>query len=82
MLPFIAKEQDLKRFETGDFLYVPDIKNSLASGKEVIEAYLLTPNKNVVVQPRLPDITAAEREIVTAGCLMNYYKLFDKNKES
>jgi aconitate hydratase len=81
MLPFIANEQDLKRFKTGDFLYVPDIKNSLASGKEVIEAYLVNPNKNVTLQLRLPGLTSAERETITAGCLMNYYKLFDKNKE-
>jgi aconitate hydratase len=77
MFPFIVNEQDLKRFETGDFLYVPDIKNSLASGKEVIEVYILNTTKKETLQLRLPGLTSAERETITAGCLMNYYKLFD-----
>jgi aconitate hydratase len=81
MFPFIVNERDLKHFEMGDFLYVPDIKNSLASGKEVIEVYILNTTKKETLQLRLPGLTSAEREIITAGCLMNYYKLFGKNNE-
>jgi len=82
MFPFTTDEQALKGFETGDFLYVPDIKNSLASGKDVIEAYILNTKKKEAVQLRLPSLTSAEKDIITAGCLMNYYRLFDNLNNS
>ena len=71
MVPFqMAAEPD---FRVGDLMYVPGIKEALAGDMKSIKAYVLGENAHEI-QLFISDMTAEEKEIVKAGCLINYNK--------
>jgi aconitate hydratase len=74
MLPFEADEATLKKFAVNDLLYVPNIRQALESGTKRIDAYLLTSTRKEAVQIGLGELSSAERDIILAGCLINYYR--------
>ena len=71
MLPFLF-DGDLP-FELDDYIYVKDIKKAVAEKKTEIEAYVVTKGMKKFTL-RLGDLTEDEREIITKGCLINYYR--------
>ncbi len=71
MVPFqMAAEPD---FRVGDLIYVPGIKEALAGDMKSIKAYVLGENAHEI-ELFISDMTAEEKEIVKAGCLINYNK--------
>ena len=71
MVPFqMAAEPD---FRVGDLIYVPGIKEALAGDMKSIKAYVLG-EKAHEIELFISDMTAEEKEIVKAGCLINYNK--------
>ena len=73
MLPFQLKEEP--DFEVGDYIYVPGIRAALDGDLKEIRAYVLgtagiEPVRELMFY--MADMTAEEREIVKAGCLINY----------
>ena len=73
MLPFQLKEEP--DFEVGDYIYVPGIRAALDGDLKEIRAYVLgtagiEPVRELMLY--MADMTAEEREIVKAGCLINY----------
>ncbi len=71
MVPFqMAAEPD---FRVGDLIYVPGIREALAGDMKSIKAYVLGENAHEI-QLFISDMTAEEKEIVKAGCLINYNK--------
>ena len=73
MLPFQMKEEP--DFEVGDYIYVPGIRAALDGDLKEIRAYVLgtagiEPVRELMLY--MADMTAEEREIVKAGCLINY----------
>ena len=74
MVPF-QMEAD-PEFEVGDYIYVPGIRAALDGDLKNIKAYVLGDGETQVPAKTLDlyitDMTAEEREIVKAGCLINY----------
>ena len=71
MIPFTL-EEDLV-FKNGDFLFVPGIRKAVKDKVTAIKAYVI----GETVQSfnlTLKDLTDDERDIILAGCLINYYK--------
>ncbi len=73
MLPFIAEDVQNWNIQPGDKLYIPGVRTALDSGADVIPAVLLQNGSQRTVTLRLPGMTREEREIILAGCLINYY---------
>ena len=71
MLPFTCAKIDLK---VGDYLYVPDAADAVASGEERVVAKVISGGKTRDVALELGALTADERRILLAGCLINYNK--------
>ena len=71
MLPFVIDEGELP-FENGDYLFIPDIKDAVENKKASIKAYVVTKDFKEI-ELKLGDLTDDEREIITDGCLINYY---------
>ena len=75
MLPFHLKgdESELSKFDVDDWIYIPDIKTALRENNlNHIMAYII---KNGGYQPitlYIRDMTENEREIIQAGCLINF----------
>ena len=71
MLPFIFKGE--LPFKNGDYIFVKDIKKSVAEKISEIKAYVVNKDmKEFTLQ--LGELTDDEREIILKGCLINYYR--------
>ncbi len=71
MLPFIIEEGELP-FENGDYIFIPGIKEAIANKASSVKAYVV--NKDFKeFELQLGELTDDEREIITKGCLINYY---------
>ena len=71
MLPFLMKEEP--EFEVGDYIYVGLIRKSLKSDMSSIEAYVISTKKDSYkINLNIAAMTDEEKEIIKAGCLINY----------
>ena len=70
MVPFQMKEEPA--FEVGDYIYVPGIRSALDGDLTDIRAYWIRNGEAKEISLYVADMTAEEREIVKAGCLINY----------
>ena len=73
MLPFTAeglKELDL---QPGDRVYLPGVRALLEGDGEQLTATVLRSGGEATVSLSLPGLTREERDIILAGCLINYY---------
>ena len=73
MLPFIAEDVKDWNLQPGDRIYLPGIRAAVDGGAEEVSAVLLQNGTERPVTLRLPGMTREERDIVLAGCLINYY---------
>ena len=73
MLPFIAENVKDWNIQPGDRLYIHGVRAAVDSGAEEIPATLLQNGAEKAVTLKLPGMTREERDIVLAGCLINYY---------
>lgn len=70
MIPFQMKERP-DAFEVGSYIYVPGIRDALSGDGKNITAYVIG-EEIKELQLYLSDMTPEEKEIVKAGCLINY----------
>ena len=83
MIPFHLKGEP--NFEVGDYVYVPGIRTALDKNElGSIKAYVIKGGKVEAVELKvkavelyIQDMTENERDIVKAGCLIN----FNRNKK-
>ena len=70
MIPFQMKEEP--EFEVGSYIYIPNIRTQLAENKlDDVKAYVIGDDVKEIHLYTAP-MTDIEREIVEAGCLINY----------
>ena len=71
MLPFVMDED--YDFDVDDYVFIPGVADAIRNKTEVIKAYVV--NKDMKeLSLKLGDLTDDERDIILAGCLINYYK--------
>ena len=73
MLPFTLDAGVDFSYESGDWIFVPDIKKAVEAGTESIPARVLSTHGIADITLHLSGLTAEEKEIILCGCLMNYY---------
>ncbi len=71
MIPFHLKGQP-DAFEIGDYIYVPGIRGIMDGDLSDIKAYVIKDGKALQIDLYIQDMTENEREIVKAGCLINF----------
>ena len=69
MIPFLMDGEP--EFEVGDYIYVPGIRKILDGDMCHIPAYIIRDSVKEITL-KIADMTPEEREIVKAGCLINY----------
>ena len=71
MLPFVIDED--YKFDIDDYVFIPDIVKAIKDKSDIIKAYVV--NKDMrELNLTLGALTDDERDIILAGCLINYYK--------
>ncbi|QJW48539.1 hypothetical protein HA075_24470 [bacterium BFN5] len=73
MIPFTIQEDDREKFAPNDCLFIPNIRQAIESGALLVEAYLIKAEKKTPIQLKLEHLSEQERDIILAGCLINYY---------
>lgn len=73
MLPFTADGLKKLNLQPGDRVYLPGIRALLEGEGEQITASVLRDGGEIPVTLSLPGLTREERDIILAGCLINYY---------
>ena len=62
-------------FELGDYIFVPSIRKSILEKNDDIDAYVIKEDGTVTpFKCSIGALTDAERQIITDGCLINYYR--------
>ncbi len=75
MLPFLYDGDDKELpFALGDYIFVPGIRKAIDEKNDDIKAYVVKDGALKEFDLRLGDLTDAERDIIKAGCLINYYR--------
>ena len=69
MIPFLMDEEPV--FEVGDYIYIPGIRKQLDGDLKDIRGYVIRESADEI-RLHIADMTPEEREIVKAGCLINY----------
>lgn len=72
MLPFRMKEAP--EFEVDDYIFVPNIRTMLEQDGANIPAYIIG-NDVKEITLYMDDMTQKEKEIIKAGCLINYNRM-------
>ena len=73
MLPFLLDEEP--SFDIGDFIYVPGVRAALEGDMQHIPAYVIKNEEGNPIHEinlHIAEMTSEEKEIVKAGCLINY----------
>ena len=73
MLPFLLDEEP--SFDIGDFIYVPGVRAALDGDMQHIPAYVIKNEEGNPIHEinlHIAEMTSEEKEIVKAGCLINY----------
>ena len=76
ILPFTLDPETKFEYETGDCVFVPNIRNTIASGAEKFTAKVIRKSGDVEdLTLYVKGLTEEEKMILLSGCLMNYYKI-------
>ena len=77
MLPFTADGLQALNLQPGDRVYIPGIRTLLEGDGETVQATVIQAEEDGptarIVTLSLPGLTREERDIILAGCLINYY---------
>ena len=71
MLPF-QMDADPTAFDVGDYIFIPGARSALAGDMKRIPAWVIRDGKAVELTLSIAEMTDEEKQIVRAGCLINY----------
>lgn len=73
IVPFTIEKDVEFNYTENDYIYVKGIREAILSGKEEIEAKVVTKDGVKDITLYCKGLTNEEKLIITEGCLMNYY---------
>ena len=79
MLPFIFDEENLP-FENGDYVFIPQVAQGIKDKKSEFTAYVVRNGEMKEFTLKMGELTDDEREIILAGCLINYNRNKNNNE--
>ena len=73
ILPFTIESEAQRTLEVDDLIYIPGIRQAVKNGETEIPSYVIKPGGRTPLVLKLKDLSKDERDIILAGCLINYY---------
>ena len=73
MLPFITSQEDAKKIEIFDYIWIPNVRETLLGDSDNFEAYVLNNDKKEKITLHLGYLSKEEKDIIAKGCLINFY---------
>ena len=78
LVPFTIDADQEFDYKQGDMLFVENIKEGIASGKEEFIGKIISGDKVTEIKLNCKNLTQTERTILLEGCLINYYASANK----
>lgn len=72
MIPFLVTNETV--FAKDSFIFIPHLRQAIAAGTAEIKAYVIGDDKVTEFVLSVGNLTSDEKDIILAGCLINYYK--------
>jgi aconitate hydratase len=73
MIPFTVSQEQRQSFKVEDYIYIPAIRQAIATGVERLPAFIINARGKLPIELQLKNLSKEDREIILAGCLINYY---------
>ncbi|MDR0249413.1 MAG: hydratase [Oscillospiraceae bacterium] len=73
LLPLLWDRLGEGKVRPGDKFLLPNVRTKLLGGAQELDAVWLHGNIREKITLRLPPLSAEDREIIAAGCMMNHY---------
>ena len=74
MLPFLTSYDDSRKLAVGDLVYVPNVREILLGDTDEYKGFIVRDGKKVgEIALHLGAVEPSQKEILAAGCLINYY---------
>lgn len=73
IIPFEYSKMENGEFSVGDIIYIEGIRNAIETGMASILAKIIRGDRSIEVELSLGNLSKEEREVILAGCLINYY---------
>ena len=71
MLPLLVNGEP--EFKKDEYIFIPDVRNAILDGRKEIKAFVIGETVKEI-SLSVGDLTGDEKDIITAGCLINYYR--------
>lgn len=72
MIPFLVTNETV--FAKDSFIFIPHLRQAIAAGAAEIKAYVIEDDQITEFVLSVGNLTSDEKDIILAGCLINYYK--------
>ncbi|MDA8226273.1 MAG: hydratase, partial [Desulfitobacterium hafniense] len=73
MLPFTIDKEEVQKLAVEDYIYIPGIRQSVIDRAEKVQAFAINKNGKTTLHLKLEGLSKDDRDIILAGCLINYY---------
>ncbi|MEY8763964.1 MULTISPECIES: hypothetical protein [Clostridium] len=73
IIPFTYADDNIDLM-VDDYIYLPNIRKLIAEGVDKVEGFIIRNNEKRSIILKLENVSKAEREILLAGSLINFYK--------
>ncbi len=73
MIPFIIDPEEREKLSVGDWIFIPGIRHALEDGRDSVHVKVISGAATMDITLKMPALAKEDREIILAGCLMNYY---------
>lgn len=73
MLPFTIDEGEQHKLQVDDHIFIANIQEAVKNGAGLVMAFLIGAAGVTAIALKLENLSQEERDIILAGCLMNYY---------
>ena len=75
MVPFLVDDEAAAKFELGDYIFIPGVRQAVLENRDRFTAYAVKPDGTVTpFETGTGALTEPERRIIADGCLINYYR--------
>lgn len=73
MLPFTIAKEAVGDLAVDHLILIPGIRQAVLNGREKIPAFIIRKGKRKPLELTLEGLSREDRDIILAGCLINYY---------
>lgn len=73
MLPFTVDKEEVPKLAVNDQIFIPGIRTGVKDGAVTVNAFVISDHGSTPIKLKLENLSPEDRDIILAGCLINYY---------